>query len=324
MKVLITTVPFGASNRFPIEMLEQNEIEYLINPFNKKITEDELISVIADIDVLIAGTEMISQKVMDAAPKLKLISRVGVGLDGVDLLETRKRGIKVSYTPEAPAPAVAELTIGLLITLLRNVQIANHQLHSGVWERHFGLRIAEATIGIIGLGRIGQRVLNRLQAFGTPRLLGNDLLPDPNIVRNHKLEWVDKETIYQEADAILVHTPLTPDTIGMISEAELKMMKKTTVLINTARGGIISEAALHQALKEKWIRGAAIDVFEKEPYDGPLNTLPNCLLTSHMGSMSLDCRERMEIDATDEAVRFIKGMELRSEVPEDEYALRGN
>ena len=150
-KVLITTLPFGDKNRLPIEQLEAAGVEYLINPLGRKLKEEELIGMIADFDVLIAGTEDITEAVMAKASKLKLISRVGIGLDNLDLLAAERLGIKVSYTPDAPAPAVAELTIGLMLTLLRSVHISNAQMHRGEWQRHFGRRIPEVTIGIIGL-----------------------------------------------------------------------------------------------------------------------------------------------------------------------------
>ena len=131
MKTLITTVPFGEQNKLPLELLDISGVDYLINPFNKRLTENELIELIPDIDALIAGTEPITKKVIDKAPNLKFISRVGIGLDSVDLIAAKERGIKVSYTPDAPAPAVAELTMGLILTLLRSVHVSNSQLHKG-------------------------------------------------------------------------------------------------------------------------------------------------------------------------------------------------
>ena len=181
MKVLITTVPFGDKNRYPLEILENNNIEYLINPLNKKLTEDELLSLISDFDAIVAGTESISDKVMEKASNLKMISRVGIGLDSVDLLAAEKRNIKVSYTPDAPAPAVAELTIGMMLTLLRSVHISNSQMHLGKWHRFFGRRLSEVTIGIIGVGRIGQGVLKHLEGFGSPKILVNDESVKSNI-----------------------------------------------------------------------------------------------------------------------------------------------
>ena len=158
-RVLITTVPFAKKNKLPLELLQKAGVEYLINPLNKKLKEDELSQLVPGFDAIIAGTENISKKVLNTANKLKHISRVGIGLDSVDLLEAKKKDIKVSYTPDAPAPAVAELTIGLMLTLLRSVHISNLQMHNGNWNRIFGRRLSKVTIGIIGVGRIGSKVL---------------------------------------------------------------------------------------------------------------------------------------------------------------------
>jgi len=260
--------------------------------------------------------------VMARASRLKLISRVGVGLDGVDLMAARTRGIRVSYTPEAPAPAVAELTLGLMISLLRSVHVANAQMHQGKWQRIFGRRLAEVTIGVIGVGRIGTRVLRRTRGFGTPRILVNDLIPNYELSREFKLEWVTKEQIYEQADIITLHLPLTRLTKNMIRREQLMSMKRDAMIINVARGGIISEPDLAEVMKSGHLSGAAIDVFEHEPYSGPLAEIDRCLLTAHMGSMSVDCRTRMEIEATDEAVRFLTGKALASEVPEVEYEVQ--
>jgi D-3-phosphoglycerate dehydrogenase len=319
---LITTAPFGDRNVFPLEMLEANGVDYRLNPLSRKLTEDELIGMVTDVEVIIAGTEPITEKVMERAPYLKHISRVGVGLDNVDLVAAEKRGIKVSYTPDAPAPAVAELTMGLMLSLLRNIHVANSAMHQGKWNRYFGRRIADVTVGIIGVGRIGARVLRRTQGFGTPRLLVNDVLPTLELNREFKLEWVSKDIIFQQADLISLHVPLTLKTKGLVSAKELSLMKPDAFLINTSRGGVVDEKALYQVLKDNKIAGAAIDVFEQEPYKGPLADLENCLLTSHMGSMSLDCRTRMEIEATEEAVRFLIGKPLLSLVPKEEYELQ--
>ncbi len=318
-KALITTVPFGDKNRLPLELLENAGIEYLINPHNKKLTEDQLAELVVDVEVIIAGTECITDKVMAHAPNLKLISRVGIGLDSVDLMAAKRRGIKVSYTPDAPAPAVAELTLGVMLTLLRSLHISNAGMHQGKWQRIFGRRLAEVTVGIIGVGRIGARVLRRTKAFGTPRILVNDLMPNYELSREFKMEWVTKEQIYKEADIISVHLPLTHLTKNMIRREQLLSMKMDAMIINTSRGGIINEHDLYDVMMTGHLSGAAIDVFEHEPYTGKLAEIERCLLTAHMGSMSVDCRTRMEIEATEEAVRFLTGKPLESEVPQTEY-----
>ena len=319
MKILITTVPFGEQSKLPTELLDSLDVEYLINPLNKKLTENELAEMIPDYDIVIAGTEPITDYVLSKAKKLKMISRVGIGLDSVDLISAKKRGIQVSYTPDAPAPAVAELTIGLFISLLRSVQLSNIEMHNGEWKRYFGKRIANCTIGIIGLGRIGSRVLNRLTVFGTPRLLVNDLSINTELDRKFKLEWVDKETIYQESDIISLHVPLTIATKNMVTKKELEMMKSSASIVNTSRGGVINEKDLYNAMSSGHLAGAAVDVFDNEPYDGNLKNIDRCLLTSHMGSMSIDCRNRMEIEAVEEALRFVRGETLKSAVPNGEY-----
>jgi D-3-phosphoglycerate dehydrogenase len=320
--VLITTVPFAQNNRLPVEMLESAGIEYVINPIGRKLKEDELADMVGDFDVLVAGTEPITEKVFARAPKLKLVSRVGIGLDSVDLLAAEKRGIQVCYTPDAPAPAVAELTIGLMFSLLRSIHISNHQLHSGHWQRIFGRRITEITVGVIGTGRIGTRVLRRISAFGNPRVLVNDITPNHKLVPELKLEWVGKEEIYRNADLISLHLPLTAQTKNMIRKEHLRLMKPDALIINTSRGGIINEQDLADVMNAGHLAGAAIDVFEHEPYTGPLASIERCLLTAHMGSMSVDCRTRMEIEATEEAVRYITGQDLKSIVPRTEYEVQ--
>jgi D-3-phosphoglycerate dehydrogenase len=319
LKVLITTVPFGDKNRLPLEQLEAAGIEYVINPLGRKLKEEELAEMVTDFDVLIAGTEIISDKVMGCAKNLKFISRVGIGLDSVDLLAAQRRGIQVSYTPNAPSPAVAELTLGLMLSLLRMTHVSNAQLHRGEWQRHLGRRIPEVTIGIIGTGRIGGRVLRRLTGFGSPRILVNDLHRDMKLVPELKIEWVSKEEIYRHADVISLHVPLTVHTKNMIRREHLVQMKSDAMIINTSRGGIINELDLAEVMNEGHLSGAAIDVFEKEPYTGVLAQIDRCLLTSHMGSMSVDCRTRMEIEATEEAVRFLTGQALQGSVPPEEY-----
>ena len=318
-KALITTVPFADRNRLPLEQLESAGIEYAINPLGRRLTEGELADMAVDCDVLIAGTEPITARVLERAKRLKLISRVGIGLDSVDLLAAERRSIQVSYTPDAPAPAVAELTVALMLSLLRSVHVANLQLHNGQWQRHCGRRIAEVTVGIIGAGRIGARVLRRIPAFGTPRTLVNDTNPNLKLDPHLKLEWVGKDEIYREADLISLHVPLTVRTRNMIRREQLLQMKPDALLINCSRGGIVNEHDLAEVMRAGHLGGAAIDVFEHEPYSGELAKIERCLLTAHMGSMSVDCRVRMEIEATEEAVRFLTAQPLRSPVPADEY-----
>jgi D-3-phosphoglycerate dehydrogenase / 2-oxoglutarate reductase len=322
MKALITTVPFGEKDSRPLDLLDANNIEYLINPLNKKLTEDELLDLVSNFDIIIAGTEKISDKVMKKANNLKMISRVGIGLDSVDLLAAERRRITVSYTPDAPAPAVADLTMGLMYSLLRKVHEANIQLHQNNWHRYFGKRLNDCSIGLIGAGRVGSRVLKNLHALGCKRIYYYDKKIRLKEEDNEHVLFSEIEEIYKNSDIISLHVPLDLETKNMITIKEMKLMKKDVLLINTARGGIINERDLNIALQEKLIAGAAIDVFEDEPYSGELVKHDHCILTAHMGSMTADCRARMEIEATEEAIRFLKGVALKGKVPEDEYEIQ--
>jgi D-3-phosphoglycerate dehydrogenase len=321
-KVLITTVPFGDKNRLPLDLLEKAGIEYLINPHKTKLTEDQLADIVSDFDVIIAGTEPITEKVLTRASKLKLISRVGIGLDSVNLIAADKRGVRVSYTPDAPAPAVAELTLGLILTLLRSVHTSNSQMHQGKWQRTFGRRLTKVVVGIIGLGRIGTHLLRCVKGFGKLQLLANDILPSDELSQEFGLKWVTKEQIYIEADVISLHLPLTSLTKNMIRREQLLSMKRNAMIINTSRGGIINESDLYDVMVNGHLSGAAIDVFEDEPYAGKLAQIERCLLTAHMGSMSIDCRSQMEVEATEEVIRFLAGEDLKGEVPQVEYEIQ--
>ena len=321
-RVLITTVPFGNVDSYPLNLLTENEISYLINPLGKKLTEDELVDLVGDCEVIVAGTEAITDKVMAAAKNLRLISRVGIGLDGVDLLAAKKRGIAVSYTPDAPAPAVVDLTMGLMYTLLRKVHMANIQLHQGQWHRFFGRRLTECSIGVIGAGRVGSHVINNLKALGCKNIHYYDQKVRLESEDNHQIFFSQKDDIFKKCDIVSLHIPLDVNTKDMVTLDQIKLMKKDAFLINTARGGIVNEHDLEIALRDNIIAGAAIDVFEEEPYSGALINYDNCILTSHMGSMSIDCRTQMEAEATEEAVRFLLTDKQFGGVPEEEYVFR--
>jgi len=321
-RVLITTVPFGEVDSAPLELLGNAGIAYSINPLGRRLTEDELAEMIADYSAVIAGTEPLSDRVMAAGRRLRLVARVGIGLDNVDLNAARARGVAVTYTPDAPSPAVAELTIGLMINLLRGIGIADRECRRGAWRRIMGRRLSECIVGVIGCGRVGKRVIRHLRAgFPPAHILANDIAPDHVSPDLANVEWTTKADIYERADVITLHLPLTSATNRLIGAPELARMKPDVLLVNTSRGNMIVEADLAAALRRREIGGAAIDVFGREPYQGELCELENCLLTAHMGSMARDCRGRMEFEATQEVVRFFTGQPLQSVVPESEYAL---
>ncbi len=320
-RVLITTVPFG-EHSVALDRLRSEGLEFVLNPIGRRLKEEELAELIGGFDLLIAGTEPITARVLAHADRLRLISRVGVGLDSVDLIAARERGVHVSYTPEAPAPAVAELTLGLMLSLLRHIAPADRSVRGGAWRRLMGRRLDGLTVGVLGAGRVGTRVIRMIRAaFPSTTVLAHDRSPDPSLERELGVRWVDPAAMFAEADIVTVHVPLTAHTRNLIAAPELGLMKPTAFLINTARGGIVNESHLAAALREGRLQGAAIDVFQDEPYIGELVGCENVLLTCHMGSMSEDCRVRMEIEATDEVVRFARREPLLGLVPDEEYAL---
>jgi D-3-phosphoglycerate dehydrogenase len=323
-RALITAVPFGEVDRSSLNLLDAAGVSFDLNPLGRRLKAEELVSLIPGYDVLIAGTEPITDRAIDAADSLRLISRVGVGLDSVDLAAARRRAIAVAYTPEAPADAVAELTIGMALSLLRGVHLANQAIRHGVWRRLQGRRLARVTVGVVGVGRIGGRVIKLLSAFGG-RILGNDLTRAPVDELNRRganVEWVEFDTLLRESDIVTLHVPLTRGTRHLVGAGELAVMRRDALLINTCRGGVVDEAALATALRAGRLGGAAVDTFSHEPYDGELVGVETCLMTPHMGSMAADCRLRMEQGAAQNAVAFLRGDPLDELVPESEYELQ--
>jgi D-3-phosphoglycerate dehydrogenase / 2-oxoglutarate reductase len=314
MKVLITTVPFGSNNIKPLDILDKSGVDYHFNPLNRKLQEGELAEIISDFDIVIAGTEIIDEAVFKKAKNLKFISRVGIGLDGIDLACAKEHGVRVSFTPDAPSTAVAELTIGLMISSMRGINQTDAAMKVGKWDRCMGVSFSDLNIGIIGFGRIGKLVSNHLHSFCPKNVLVNDILALEKSTESMVIPS-SKEQIYETCDLISLHLPLTADTFNLIGEEELLRMKDGVRLINTARGGIINEEALCRFLTNGHVAAAAIDTFHEEPYSGSLTGFPNVINTAHIGAMTRASRADMEINATEEVLRFIRGEYLLSEIP---------
>jgi len=318
-KIFISTAPFGEIDATPIQLLEKSGWQFSINPFNRKLTPEEVGELAADCDGLIAGTEDINI-VLQRAKHLKIVSRVGIGLDSVPLKKCRDMGITVTYTPDAVTMAVAELTLGIMIGLTRHVCHADRMIRNGVWQRMQGKRIGKSAIGIIGMGRIGTNTVRLLAPFAPQQILVNDILDKSEIISQFREQGLNicsagKKEIYQTADIVSLHVPLTKQTRNMIDQKVLHQFNRQAWLMNLARGGIVNETDLVQALDQKLIAGAALDCFDEEPYHGPLCRHDNVILTQHMGSCSYDCRAAMEIEATRDMIRFFNGEPLVNPVP---------
>lgn len=312
-KVFISTHPFAEISSKPLEILEAEGISYALNPYNRKIKTSELATLITDCDALIAGTEIIDASVFENAPHLKLISRVGIGLDGIDFNLAKRHNVKVAFTPDAPTIAVAELCLGLMLDCLRMITATDRHLREGTWHRHMGALLYGKTVGIIGMGRIGKTLTHLLRPFNV-KIIANDIEPDIAFSRMMDIEWVDKEKLLEKADVVSLNLPLTKDTYNLINESTLKNMKTSAILVNTSRGPIVDESALINALNKKMIAGAAIDVYETEPYEGPLSKCETAVLTCHMGASTKESRQMMELEATEEIVRYNRNEILKNEV----------
>jgi D-3-phosphoglycerate dehydrogenase len=322
-KIFISTIPFGETDPAPIRLLKKTGWEYKINPLGRKLSPNEVAKLALDCDGVIAGTEDL-RPLIEKTNKLKIISRVGIGLDSVPLALCREKGITVVYTPDAVTMAVAELTVGIMIALTRHTYISDRNIRHGEWKRRQGKRIRKSIIGIIGLGRIGTNVVKLLVPFRPEEVLINDIKDKSEDIAGFRdgglnIRQVEKKEIYRNSDIVSIHIPLWSRSRNLINAETLQYFKKEVFLINLARGGIVNEADLYKALITGRIGGAAIDCFEEEPYCGPLAELDNVLLTPHMGSCSFDCRVRMELEATQDLIRFFQREPLMNEVPEEEY-----
>ncbi len=296
-----------------MRLLNYNEFEVRLNPLQHKITTEELARELDDAEILIAGTEKITEEVFKSAPNLKMISRVGIGLDGIDFGLCKKYGVRVAYTPDAPTLAVAELCVGMILDLARKISDTDKKIRQNIWKRHMGTLLYGKTIGIFGMGRIGKSLVHLLSPFNVDFLV-HDSTPDLLFGKLHQIKFSTKTDVLKYSDIISVNLPLKSDTYNYITSKEFDLMQPHAILVNTARGGIVNENDLYMALKNDIIIAAAVDVFEEEPYTGALCELNNCLLTCHMGASTIDSRTDMEVQAVEEAIRFKQGKPFKNEV----------
>lgn len=304
-KIAITTTSFAMNDPAPLKELEMRGFVPILNHYGRKLTEKELLCLIEQEKPigLIAGTEPITEKVLRAsADFLKVISRAGTGWDNIDHKSANDLGIKVYRTPDAPTQAVAELTVGLILNLLRKVNHMDQGLRNGKWEKHMGNLIQAKNIGIIGFGRIGQNVARLLSSFDVKIAYYDIERKDSSVM----YEMKSFESILCWADILTLHMSHSAECSPIIGIRELRLMKKGSWFINVSRGGIVDEEALYTILKDGHLAGAALDVFEKEPYVGPLSTLENVILTPHIGSYAVEARNRMEMDAVKNLIEGLR------------------
>ncbi len=295
-KFVISTSTFDTDNNPAIQSLIKQGMTGVSNPYRRKLTEQEIIDLLADDSVgLIAGIEPLTARVFAAAKQLKVVARCGAGMDSVDLAAAEEHKIAVSNTPEAPAQAVAELTLGLMLALLRRICNTDKLLRQGEWPRQQGHLLAAQTIGIVGLGHIGRRVARLCQAFDA-----KVIAYDPYVTEaTANVSLVSFEQLLTQADIVTLHLPYSKDNHHLLDSKALAQMKPSAMVINAARGGLVDEAALNHALCTEQLAAAALDVFEQEPYQGQLLACDNIILTSHIGSLAREARQRMELEVAE-------------------------
>ena len=309
MKIFIDDKTFGNYDQTAFSILNDNP-------------NVEIVNFIGDADGIIAGTDPYNDSTLNCIPNLKVISRMGVGYDAIDIDYCKSHNIMITYTPDAPSGSVAELVIGQMINMTRSLPEINNSIHNGGWFKPLGKKLSELTIGVVVVGRIGQRVISRLQPFNT-KIIGYDI--DQIKINNFWLESNHSFSIVQHisrllesSDIVTVHIPMNDKNSSFIGNSFLLAMKDGSYLINTSRGGILNEVALLDVLQSNpnKLCGVSLDVFNTEPYQGEFTKYKNVLMTSHIGSMTLGTRIQMEVESVKDCIRVLEGTVPINPVPE--------
>ncbi len=309
MKLAISSPSFCKNKVLVKEISDLKNIKTIkFNLEGLKLAGENLISFLEDCDVWLVGTELVNEEVLTACPNIKLISKYGVGLDNIDFELCEKMGVKINYAQGVNAQSVAELALGNILSLTHNSYINSHLLKQGIWEKSGGVQLFNKTIGIIGVGHVGKKLIKLLQPFEC-KFLVNDVLDNTqeqqDFYKTIGAESCELNNLLAESDIVSIHAPLNNLTRNLIAEPELKLMKKSSFLINTARGLIINQQDLKKHLKNNLIAGAAVDVYESEPCeDLEFLSLPNLLCTPHIAGNTLEAVEAMGRAAID-------GLEIR-------------
>jgi D-3-phosphoglycerate dehydrogenase len=307
-RLLVTPTSYGKNDSRLKSDLEAQVGEVIYNPTGKPLTSTEVRRLLPGANGYIAGLDEIDAAALEAADRLQVISRYGVGIDNVDLEACRARGIIVTNTPGANSVSVAELALALILALARQIPEAVEAVRSGKWPRYAGLSLEGKTVGILGLGAIGRQLARRLAAFDC-QIVAHDPLVEASIAKDLNIELGPLESVLAHADFVSLHLPLLPETRGMVNAAFLGLMKQGSYLINTARGEIVNEEALLAALQSGHLRGAGLDAFQVEPPDpkNPLLSLPQVIATPHLGAQTDGATSNMGWLAMRDCLAVLKG-----------------
>lgn len=303
-KVAVTTTSFGEHDSRPIYLLKSAGYGIVSNPYARKLKMDEVVSIAKDAVGIIAGLEEYQSDVFNQLTNLKVISRVGVGLDSIDMQAASRAKVKVFTTPDAVTASVAELTVGLMLNMLRNISFMNEKMKSKNWERKTGNLLNKKNVGLIGFGRIGKKVASLLAGFDCYLYYY-----DPNVKTSSSdniKPCSNLDELLSVSDIISLHCQPLPNNQPLLGAPEFRAIKNGSWLINTSRGSLINEGSLFDALKSGKLSGAALDVFNEEPYKGPLSNLDNVILTPHIGSYARETRIAMELEAVQNLLKGLK------------------
>jgi D-3-phosphoglycerate dehydrogenase len=307
-RVLVTPRSFGRHDLQLKTELEATVGEVIYNPFGRPLTSSEVQELLPGCDAYIAGVDTIDRAALEATDRLRVIARYGVGVDRVDLEAAREKGIIVTNTPGANSASVAELAIGLMLSLARMIPLANQETRAGKPPRIQGVSLEGKVVGLLGLGAIGKRVARRLQGFDCT-VLTYDPAVDAATAQEVGALLCSQEEVVAKSDFLSLHVPVLPETRGMVNASFLAQMKEGAFLINTARGELIDEVALFEALKSGHLRGAALDAFAEEPpsEDNPLFSLPQVIATPHMGAHTDGATNAMGWGALRDCLAVLRG-----------------
>lgn len=318
-KVLVTPTSYGSMDPTLKTELEAMVGEVVYNTTGKPLSSRQLQELLADCQGMIAGLDEIDRAALEAAPELQVVARYGVGYNNVDLEAASERGIVVTNTPGANAAAVAELTVALILNLMRPILPAAQQTRAGEWPRFKGYSLEGKTVGILGCGAIGKQTIRRLAGFGC-RVMAMDIYPDEKFAAELGFQFHLLEDILPAADLISLHLPGNPATQGIVNRDFLDSMKTGAWLVNTARGDLIDDQALLEALRSGKLRGAALDVYSQEPpsRDNPLLALEQVIPTPHMGAHADSATNAMGRMALDECLAVLSGKQPKYQVNKDD------
>ena len=290
-----------------VSFLKKHDCQVSLHYFKQAPKDDELIEILNQANGVITSSFPYSERVLSTVGRLKVISRTGVGFDAIDVDAATKNGICVTTTPGANSDSVADHAIGLMLSLARHIPQGDRDIRSGNWSPQVGIEVSTKTLGIVGFGSIGKCVAKRGTGFGM-KLLAYDLFQDSAFAAEHDIIYLPLDELLAQADFVSVHLPLLPETVGLLSERELKLMKPTAYLINTARGGIVDEASLIKVLKAGLIAGAGLDVFAVEPLgQSPLLSMDQVVLSPHIAGVTEESWARMALQAAKNIIQVFQG-----------------